>query len=101
MVGLSNNVCLILLEYFVMLYNELTDTNDGYIDISNVIGIKYDKDDNEIISKFEKLNFNEKLDVFSEFIISYSNETYFNEYIKTNLILNGFNIAKLIQNFKT
>ena len=103
MVGLSNNSCLILLEYFVMLYNELVETNNAYIDISNVIGIKYDKDDNEIVSKFEKLNFNEKLDVFSEIIIKYDNDTYFKDKI-TILTFdsksNGFDIARIIQKYK-
>ena len=47
--------------------------------------------------------FNEKLDVFSEIIIRYDNETYFNE--KTLVLsldskLSGYDIAKQIQNFK-
>ena len=103
-VGLSQNACTILLEYFVMLYNSITKTKDAYEDNGNVIGIVYDKDDKEVISKFEKLNFNEKLDIFSEIIIRYDNETYFDEKI-TNLTfdskLNGFDIANMIKSFKS
>ncbi len=103
-VGLSQNACTILLEYFVMLYNGITKTKDAYEDNGNVIGIVYDKDDKEVISKFEKLNFNEKLDIFSEIIIRYDNETYFDEKI-TNLTfdskLNGFDIANMIKSFKS
>ena len=62
-----------------------------------------DKTDKEFASKFERLDFNEKLDVFSEIIIRYDNETYFNE--KTLVLsldskLSGYDIAKQIQNFK-
>lgn len=103
-VGLSQNACTILLEYFVMLYNGITKTKDAYEDNGNIIGIVYDKDDKEVISKFEKLNFNEKLDLFSEIIIRYDNETYFDEKI-TNLTfdskLNGFDIANMIKSFKS
>ena len=60
-VGLSQNSCTILLEYFVMLYNSITKTKDAYEDNGNVLGVLYDKDDKEVISKFEKLNFDEKL----------------------------------------
>ena len=61
------------------------------------------KTDKEFASKFERLDFNEKLDVFSEIIIRYDNETYFNE--KTLVLsldskLSGYDIAKQIQNFK-
>ena len=103
-VGLSQNACTILLEYFVMLYNGITKTKDAYEDNGNVIGIVYDKDDKEVISKFEKLNFNEKLDIFSEIIIRYDNEIYFDEKI-INLTfdskLNGFDIANMIKSFKS
>lgn len=103
-VGLSQNACTILLEYFVMLYNGITKTKDAYEDNGNIIGIVYDKDDKEVISKFEKLNFNEKLDLFGEIIIRYDNETYFDEKI-TNLTFdskfNGFDIANMIKSFKS
>lgn len=44
MVGLSENACTILLEYFVMLYNGLTNTKDAYEDNGNVLGIVYDNE---------------------------------------------------------
>ena len=101
-VGLSYNACTILLEYFVMLYNGLTNTKKVYMDNTNVIRIEYDKDDKNLISKFESLSFNEKLDMFSEIVIRYDNETYFKDKI-TILTFDskssGFNIAKIIQEY--
>lgn len=103
MVGLSENACTILLEYFVMLYNGLTNTKDAYEDNGNVLGIVYDKEDKKLDSKFEKLDFNEKLDVFSEIIIRYDNETYFDKkltIISFDSKSSGFDIAKMIKNYK-
>ena len=102
-IGLSKNACTILLQYFAMLYNGATDSKDAYEYNGNVIGTYLDKEDKEIASKFEKLNFNEKLDVFSEVIIRYDNETYFKEktlVISLGLTLSGFDIANQIQTFK-
>lgn len=103
MVGLSENACTILLEYFVMLYNGLTNTKDAYEDNGNVLGIVYDKEDKKLDSQFEKLDFNEKLDVFSEIIIRYDNETYFDKkltIISFDSKSSGFDIAKMIKNCK-
>lgn len=103
MVGLSENACTILLEYFVMLYNGLTNTKDAYEDNGNVLGIAYDKEDKKLDSQFEKLDFNEKLDVFSEIIIRYDNETYFDKkltIISFDSKSSGFDIAKMIKNYK-
>lgn len=102
-VGLSSNACTILLEYFVMLYNGLTKTKNIYEDNGNVLGIKYNEIDKKLDSHFEKLTYNEKLDVFSEIVIRYDNETFFNKNI-TILTFdsksNGFDIAHLIQEKK-
>lgn len=103
MVGLSENACMILLEYFVMLYNGLTNTKDAYEDNGNVLGIVYDKEDKKLDSQFEKLDFNEKLDVFGEIIIRYDNETYFDKkltIISFDSKSSGFDIAKMIKNYK-
>lgn len=103
MVGLSENACTILLEYFVMLYNGLTNTKDAYEDNGNVLGIVYDKEDKKLDSQFEKLDFNEKLDVYSEIIIRYDNETYFDKkltIISFDSKSSGFDIAKMIKNYK-
>ena len=102
-VGLSENACTILLKYFVMLYNGLTNSKEAYEDNGNVLGIVYDKDDKKLDSQFERLNYNEKLDVFSEIIIRYDNETYFEK--KVTIIsfdskTNGFDLAHLIQEQK-
>ena len=102
-VGLSANACTILLEYFVMLYNGLTNSKEAYEDNGNVLGIVYDKEDKKIDSQFERLNYNEKLDVFSEIIIRYDNETYFEKkitIISFNSKANGFDLAHLIQEQK-
>lgn len=102
-IGLSANACTVLLQYFAMLYNGMTDSKDAYEDNGNILGIKYDKDDKELASKFEKLNFNEKLDLFSEVIIRYDNETYFDRktlVVSLNSELNGFDLAKQILGFK-
>lgn len=102
-IGLTTNACTILLQYFAMLYNGMTDSKDAYEDNGNILGINYNKEDKKIASKFEKLNFNEKLDVFSEIIIRYDNETYFND--KTLVLsfdskLSGYDIALLIGKLK-
>lgn len=102
-VGLSENACTILLEYFVILYNDLTNTKESYEDNGNVLGIVYDKEDKKLDSQFEKLNYNEKLDVFSEIIIRYDNETYFEKkitIISFDSKANGFDLAHLIQEQK-
>ena len=103
MLGMSANANTIFLQYLVMLYNIMTESKEVYEDNGNVIGVKYSEEDKKIASAFEKLNFNEKLDVFSEIIIRYDNETYFKN--KITMITfdsqsNGFDIAKQIQNFK-
>ena len=101
-IGITNGVCMHLLEYFTMLYNKLTNTKDAYIDNGNVLGIKSDEEDKKFESHFEKLNFNEKLDVFSELIIRCDNDTYLSTklFLNTYLELDGFDIAKQIQSFK-
>ena len=86
-----------------MLYNSSTNIKNAYIDNTNVIGITYDKDDKNLISKFESLSFNEKLDMFSEIVMRYDNETYFKDKITIltfDLKSNGFDIAKIIQEYK-
>lgn len=102
-IGLTTNSCTVLLQYFAMLYNSMTDSKDAYEDNGNILGINYNKEDKKLASKFEKLNFNEKLDIFSEIIIRYDNETYFND--KTLVLsldskLSGYDIALLIGKLK-
>lgn len=103
MIGLSPNACTILLQYFVMLYNGITNTKKAYEDNGSVLGIEYSKEDRETISLFEKMVFNEKLDVFSEIIIRYDNETYFDKKITIMSFdskLNGFDLANIIKKIK-
>ena len=103
MAGLSENACTILLEYFVMLYNGLTNTKDAYEDNGNVLVIIYNDEDIKLDSQFEKLDYNEKLDVFSEIIIRYDNETYFENkitIISFDSKSSGFDIANMIKKYK-
>ena len=82
-IGLTTNACTILLQYFAMLYNGMTDSKDAYEDNGNILGINCDKTDKEFASKFERLDFNEKTLVLS-----------------LDSKLSGYDIAKQIQNFK-
>lgn len=102
-VGLSLNTCDIFLHYLVLAYNMITNIEDAYINNGNVLGIIYTEEDNKINSQFENPEFNEKLDIISEIIIRYDNETLFKENLRAitfNSKLNGFDIAKLIQRKK-
>ena len=102
-IGLPFNACTVLLQYFVMLYNGITNTKDIYEDTGNIIGVAYSSEEKTLLTKFEKLGFNEKLDIFSEIIIRCDNETYF----KSNIVIpmfdstsNGYAIAKRIKSLK-
>lgn len=103
LLGFNNNQCTTFLQYLVMINNLINDKNKIYEDGANVIGIEFEDDELKVISMFEKLNFLEKLDVFSELFIKYDNDTYFENKIATlswDKNLNGFDIAKIIQNIK-
>lgn len=103
MLGMSNNACSVFLAYNIMLYNALTDTKNVYLDDTNVIGLEYNEVESNLISKFEKLTYNEKLDVFKELFITYDNNTYFESDINImtfNSNMSGFDIAKEIEQFK-
>lgn len=102
-IGLPFNACTVLLQYFVMLCNGITNTKDIYEDTGNIIGVAYSSEEKTLLAKFEKLGFNEKLDIFSEIIIRCDNETYF----KSNIVIpmfdstsNGYAIAKRIKSLK-
>lgn len=101
--GFSGNANTIFLQYLVMIYNIITNSKDAYEDNGNVLGIKIDEIDKKTESAFEKLDFKEKLDVFSQIIIRYDNETYFKDKLTILTFdskLSGFDIAKLIGNYK-
>lgn len=103
LLGFNNNQCTTFLQYLVMINNLINDKNKIYEDDANVIGIEFEYDELKVISMFEKLNFLEKLDVFSELFIKYDNDTYFENEIATlswDKNLSGFDIAKIIQNVK-
>lgn len=101
--GFSDNYCEIFIQYLIMINNILDEENKIYEENGNIIGIKYTEKEIENISIFERLNFSEKLDVFSELFIRYDNETYFTK--KLTMLtwkdgLSGFDIAKMIQDIK-
>lgn len=101
--GFTPNYCTIFLQYNLIIYNSLSNKNDLYEKDGNIIGFKYSKDQIDAISHFEKLSFNEKLDVIAEILIRYDNGTY----IKNNILpislhseFNGFEIANMIKKYK-
>lgn len=101
-IGVENSINEQFLQYCMSLYNKTVNTKDLYELNGNIIGLKFNEIELTIISYFEKLNFIEKLDVFSEIFIRLDNEAYFkninNIYLNTNL--DGYTIAKLIQKLK-
>ena len=101
-IGFNHGCCTIFLQYNMMLYNSLTNVK-LYEQDGNVMGFEYNTNEKEIISYFEKLSFNEKLDVIAELIIRDDNGTYLKNH-KTNVLFsenaNGFEIAKNIINYK-
>lgn len=101
-IGLSNNCCDIFVQYLVSLYNILCNKEAIYLN-GNVRGIIYTSEEKKILSLFEKLNFNDKLDLISELIIRYDNETYFNDKITILTFdskMSGYDIARNILMFK-
>ncbi len=101
-IGLENNLCTIWLQNLISIYNNMINNMEAYENNGNVLGITYNDEEKLILSEFEKLDFYEKLDTFSEIIIKYDNETYFDseKIIPWNLGTNGFNIAKKIKDLK-
>ena len=55
-IGFPLNAGTMLLQHFMMLYNNITKTNSIYEDNGNVIGLEYNEIENEMNSQFEKLN---------------------------------------------
>ena len=73
------------------------------MDDKNIIGMEYDKKEESILSRYEKMTFKEKLDILSELLIRYDNFTYFEgriTFITLGSDITGFDIAKLIQDYK-
>ena len=103
-IGLPSDYCLAFLLYNTFVYNKLIGKKEAYEDNGVIVAIGYNECDNELISKFEKLEFDEKLDIFSEIIIRYDNETYFDKritMISFDTELSGFDIANIIKDFKS
>lgn len=102
-IGFESNINTNFLQYNIMLYNRITKTNDLYEDNGNVIGLTFDENEKKILFTYEKMSFNERLDIFSELIIRYDNETYFNDKItilQFDSRLSGFDIANEIMKLK-
>lgn len=100
-IGLSPNLNNLFLEINIQLYNIKFNDNLFLID-GNIRGIKYSIEEKELISKFEKLKFDEKLDVISELVIKYNKDTYFKK--NTNKFSfcfdDEFDIASRIKEYK-
>lgn len=105
-IGFENNFGTLFLQHLSMIYNKIDTDNEVYEKNGNIYGITFDDDDKKNISDFEKLSFEEKLDVFSEIIIRWDNETLLSKYdgeilnITFSKEQNGFEIARMIQEYK-
>ena len=100
--GFSEYTFTIFLQYLAMVYNILIRKKQAYEENGNVLGIELDEIDKTIASKFEKLSFIEKLNVISELIIRYDNETYFESELTIlpfDSKTNGYVVAKMIQDY--
>ena len=101
-IELTNITCDILLQFFAMAFRVLYKENVQYVD-NHFIGLDYDGKDKIILSQFEKLSYNEKLDVISELVIRYNNNSMFKNqeiHIPFNDDVDGFEWARLIQKLK-
>ena len=102
-IGLDDELVFALLAYLVVVYNLSNIGRDIYLDDKNIIGMEYDKKEESILSRYEKMTFKEKLDILSELLIRYDNFTYFEgriTFITLGSDITGFDIAKLIQDYK-
>ncbi len=103
LIGFDDELVFALLAYLVAVYNLSDVGKEVYLDDNNVVGMEYDMNEDEILSKYEKMSFNEKLDILSELLIRYDNFTFFEEritFITLGSNITGFDIAKLIQEYK-
>ena len=102
-VGMINNYADLFLEYLVMTFNMIATnlSNKCYQNDGNVEGIYYDKFDKILLSNFEKLSYNEKLDIFGEIFIKIENDSFFDKKYKIiSLNTNGYDIASNITKLK-
>jgi hypothetical protein len=102
-IGLSDNHCDIFIQYLISIYNVISDYNKVIYINGNVEEMSYSSEEKKIISLFDKLNFNDKLDFLGELFIRYDNETYFKE--KITIITfdsnrSGYDLANNILMFK-
>lgn len=100
--GFRDNPIETFIEYGVMEYNKLNATKISFLD-GCILGIKYNDLELYIIKIFEDMSFNEKLETIGELFIRIDNETYYNSNnirLKVFSDMSGFDIAKLILNFK-
>lgn len=97
-IGITNNFAEIYLEYLTMVFNNVaTKLSKSYQENGNVMGIHYNKYDKPLLSMFEKLSYNEKLDALAEIFIRLGNEILFNDkYPMLELGIDGFETARNI-----
>lgn len=97
-IGITNNFAEIYLEYLTMVFNNVaTKLSKSYQENGNVVGIHYNKYDKPLLSMFEKLSYNEKLDALAEIFIRLGNDTLFiNKYPMLELGIDGFETARNI-----
>lgn len=98
-----NKFIIYFLQFNIMLYNKLSKDNKLYEENGSIIGLNFDKEILECVKNFEKLSYNEKLDVFAELIIKYDNNSYFSELgIPLDFVFqrNSYEIARDIEKNK-
>lgn len=99
--GFPNGYCDNFLLYLMSIYNYLTTNKDAYEDNGNIIGVEYTEVDKKLMSSFEKLSYNEKLDIYAELFIRYDNDTYFSKKITIiTLDQTGYLLARKIEDLK-
>lgn len=102
-IGFPANFITYFLQFNIMIYNKLDKDIQLYEDAGSVKGLILKDKVLEIVQKFEKLSYNEKLDTFAEFIIRYDNDSFFNElesFLDFSSQRNGYEIARDIEKSK-
>lgn len=97
-ISVPENFGVNFLYYFMVMYNHDNPDNQFYEDNGCVTGANYTEEEKEVISKYEKLSFYEKLDTIAELVIRYDNETLLNDFSKSINFnnSNGYEIANKI-----
>ena len=102
LIGLDNDFNIIFVNNLIELLNSLKEEKEKiYVDNENIFGIRYSEQEKSLLSSFEKLSYNEKLDVIAEIFIRLDNGKLFSkDYDILSLNVNGYELASLIEKQK-